>query len=588
MSTILFLAEWALRSSVLLLAGALLLGVLRVKDASIRLTACVVMLIASLGLPLLTAVLPSVRLIKAPIAVSAPARPQTTTVVRPNAPFLARDVLGGSRQTALIGTRALRSFPWTQAALSIYFLGAGLLILRLFAGMILSRRLLRTSTDTGLRKGNIPIRESARVTSPVALGIVQPAILLPTDWREWDAAQVNAVLAHERSHIQRRDPAVQFISALHRALLWHSPLSWFLHRRLVRLAEEVSDDAAVSVTRDPVSYAELLLEFVQRASGQANRRALDSQGVAMARYGRVDARISRILEGTSFSRGVTRWGMLAVLVFGVPLAFAVAASQLPLTPAAPSEPATPAAAASPVGISVSPQTPAAQRSPVAPAAPSVPAAIEQGGPSHRTIRRYLIVSGDSMSGSWDSSDDMNLAELREKYGRHFAWFLSAGHDYVVTDAVVLEELRQAMAPQDEVNRMQDEVNKQQDDVNKDQEKVNAAQDEVNKMQDGANRRQELINQMQDAKGDEDLLRKLELATAELRAHKGEGHDQQSINREQGKVNAMQQGVNEEQGKVNTQQQKVNQEQQRVSAKYKGRIEAILESALQRRLAQEMK
>ena len=33
MTTILFLADWALRSSVLILAGALLLRVLRVKDA---------------------------------------------------------------------------------------------------------------------------------------------------------------------------------------------------------------------------------------------------------------------------------------------------------------------------------------------------------------------------------------------------------------------------------------------------------------------------------------------------------------------------------------------------------------------------
>jgi hypothetical protein len=74
----------------------------------------------------------------------------------------------------------------------------------------------------------------------------------------------------------------------------------------------------------------------------------------------------------------------------------------------------------------------------------------------------------------------------------------------------------------------------------------------------------------------------------LRAHKGEAHDQDSVNKEQGKVNAMQGGVNEEQGKVNAEQHKVNEEQQRVSAKFKGRMEAILESALERHVAQEMK
>ena len=43
MTTIQFLAEWALRSSILILLGALLLWALRVKDSSIRLAAWIAM-----------------------------------------------------------------------------------------------------------------------------------------------------------------------------------------------------------------------------------------------------------------------------------------------------------------------------------------------------------------------------------------------------------------------------------------------------------------------------------------------------------------------------------------------------------------
>jgi len=121
MTTILFLSEWALRSSVLILAGALLLRVLRVKDASVRLAAWVVMLIGSLGLPLLTTVLPSVRVTKTPIAVSVPARPLAAAAL-PHAPFLVRDVVPASRRTVLMAAREIQSFPWTQAALSVYLL----------------------------------------------------------------------------------------------------------------------------------------------------------------------------------------------------------------------------------------------------------------------------------------------------------------------------------------------------------------------------------------------------------------------------------------------------------------------------------
>jgi uncharacterized protein (TIGR03435 family) len=196
------------------------------------------------------------------------------------------------------------------------------ILLRLCFGVAMSRRLVRSSRATGQATEGIEIRESDRVASPVALGIMRPAILLPGDWREWDSAKLEAVLAHERSHIRRRDPAVQLLSAIHRALLWHSPLSWFLHRRIVRVAEEVSDDAAVAAICDRASYADVLLDFMQRAIRGANW-----QGVPMARYGAPAERIHRILEGTALSRGVTRWSVAAILALGAPLAYVVAAVQ---------------------------------------------------------------------------------------------------------------------------------------------------------------------------------------------------------------------------------------------------------------------
>jgi uncharacterized protein (TIGR03435 family) len=166
------------------------------------------------------------------------------------------------------------------------------------------------------------VRESDSVAAPVTLGIVRPEIVLPTDWRKWDATKLDAVLAHERSHILRRDPAVQLLSAIHRALLWHSPLSWFLHRRMLRTAEEASDDAAVFVTHDRALYAEVLLDFMQRGVRRASWI-----GVPMARYGNVEARIHRILDGTTLSRRVSRWSIAAIVVLGAPVAYVVSAAQ---------------------------------------------------------------------------------------------------------------------------------------------------------------------------------------------------------------------------------------------------------------------
>ena len=179
----------------------------------------------------------------------------------------------------------------------------------------------------------------------MTLGIWRPVIVLPADWREWDSARLDAVLAHERSHIGRFDPAVQLLSAVHRAALWFSPASWFLHSRVVRVAEEASDDAAMAVSCDRASYAELLLEFMQRGVCNA--------GVPMARYGRMDARIRRVLDGKVLSRGLTWRSVAAIVALGSPLAYVVAMAQ-PQSAAAPVAP-------KPAAVAQAPAQPAASR-----------------------------------------------------------------------------------------------------------------------------------------------------------------------------------------------------------------------------------
>jgi hypothetical protein len=57
-----FLIDWAVRSSVLILSGALLLRALRVKDSSIRSAVWTAILFGSLAIPLLGAAFPKVSL----------------------------------------------------------------------------------------------------------------------------------------------------------------------------------------------------------------------------------------------------------------------------------------------------------------------------------------------------------------------------------------------------------------------------------------------------------------------------------------------------------------------------------------------
>jgi RND family efflux transporter MFP subunit len=317
MNTLQFLADWALRSSILVLSGALLLWALRVKDPSIRLMAWTVLLCSSLAIPVLAAALPKMplrfmrlasRSVEEPAVIGSPEQPVGVV----------------SRARAEPETRAARiskRFDWVTAAVTVYAAVAFALLLRLCLGLAMSLRLLRSSRATEESTEGIEIRESDYGTTPVTLGIMHPAIVLPADWSQWDDAKRDAVLAHERSHIQRRDPIVQLLSAIHRALLWHSPLSWFLHRSIVRTAEEASDDAAITVVRDRAGYAEVVLGFIQRGVRRPNWL-----GIPMARYGSAAQRIHRILDSTALSRGVTRQSLAAILALASPIAYVIAAA----------------------------------------------------------------------------------------------------------------------------------------------------------------------------------------------------------------------------------------------------------------------
>jgi uncharacterized protein (TIGR03435 family) len=312
MTTIAFLSEWAVRSSALILAGAMLLCLLRVRNPSIRLAACTAMLAGSLAIPLLTVIVPRMQVAAMRVPAGLP------EVVR--APLSAQHAVVSPAE--IFAPDPGRPFDAIRLAAILYGAIAGTMLLRLFAGLVISRRILRRSAATTMRAAGKPVRESREVTTPVTIGILRPAVLVPPDWRDWDAPKVAAVLAHEASHIRRCDPAVQFLSAIHRALLWLSPLSWWLHRGIVRAGEDVSDRDAIAAGSDPVVYAGILLEFVQRRS-----LAGTCPGVAMASYDRPEKRIRRILDWTPVPRAATRWGIAAVVGLGASLAYLVAAAQ---------------------------------------------------------------------------------------------------------------------------------------------------------------------------------------------------------------------------------------------------------------------
>ena len=129
------------------------------------------------------------------------------------------------------------------------------------------------------------------IVAPFTCGFRRPAIVLPADAPQWDAADLRRAVLHELEHVRRGDWLMQLIARVACAIYWFHPLVWVSWRRLGLEAERACDDAVVQRT-DSLAYAEQLVSLAQRMSvaaapvlGMANRSDLSTRVSALLDQG---------------------------------------------------------------------------------------------------------------------------------------------------------------------------------------------------------------------------------------------------------------------------------------------------------------
>ena len=253
---------------------------------------------------------------------------------------------------------------------------------------------LRTLFDS-LRKQlrvrrSVSLKVSDKQRSPVVLGFLKPAILLPADA---GLNEAEPILRHELAHVRRWDDWANLVQHSIGAVFFFHPAICWISKRLSLEREIACDDQVLESTRRPRAYALLLAEMAGRL-----QPSILAPGVS-THQSQLKQRIDMILNqnrNTSPGLAKARLGLFASMTAVLAAAAIYSAPRLVFAQTAlatepPETPPTPPAAAlvaseetAPVAVAGLPGEEVASASPEVSLPPSVmplpPEAPVAGGP----------------------------------------------------------------------------------------------------------------------------------------------------------------------------------------------------------------
>lgn len=134
---------------------------------------------------------------------------------------------------------------WLILSLTIWLGGAVLFFGRHWLSYLRFSRDVLEDRQALFAAGAIPVTASSAVSSPIALGVFDKSVVVPTDFAyRYDAAEQRLAVAHELTHHYRHDVPVNFAALAILALHWWNPVAHFAHRAF-RLDQEAACDAIV-------------------------------------------------------------------------------------------------------------------------------------------------------------------------------------------------------------------------------------------------------------------------------------------------------------------------------------------------------
>ncbi len=317
------LVHFVWQGALVALVLAIALALLRTQSARLRYAVCFGALLLMAAMPVLTYGVQTASLAPEEVRADSPVV-KVAPIAAPAQPARAVETPVQAHARYLVES----SLPWLCW---VWLCGVAAFALRNTVGWFRVRGLVRRDTRAlgepwrsrldalcaSLKiERQVRLLESARVTIPMAAGVVKPVVLLPASiLTRLAPEQIEAILAHELAHIRRHDFLANVIQTVVETLLFYHPAVWWVSRRIREEREHCCDDVAVRVCGNNMAYA--------RALASLAGLAMVPSGMAVAATSGLFRRVQRIVgapEKRAFGAGPS---FAAISAFAVVLGMAL-------------------------------------------------------------------------------------------------------------------------------------------------------------------------------------------------------------------------------------------------------------------------
>ncbi len=125
-------------------------------------------------------------------------------------------------------------------------------------------------TESGNSIKKLRIYESSDAVNPFVMGVVRPAVILPTSCK--DQSDLRLVLLHECFHVKRGDTRYKLAMLIANCLLWYNPIAYLIRYVSYQDIEISCDEAVVrgKSREERLAYGQFLIDSVRNMNRKAN------------------------------------------------------------------------------------------------------------------------------------------------------------------------------------------------------------------------------------------------------------------------------------------------------------------------------